>query len=156
MSTDVVVLDLARKAFGKPLIATNANETAPAFSPDGKFVAYQSDESGRLEVFVQAYPSGSKWQVTNGGGRGPRWTSGGRELVYRNDTTLFALPGTLQPFSAGQAQTLFSIPNIFAFDVTADGKRFVVAQDGENRENVDFVLITGWFDELRAKMQPSR
>ena len=156
LSTDVVVLDLARKTFGKPLVATNANETAPAFSPDGKFVAYQSDESGRPEVFVQAYPSGSKWQITSGGGREPRWTAGGREIIYRNDTTLFAVPVTLQPFSSGQAQTLFSLPNLFAFDVTADGKRFVVAQDAENRQNVDLVLITGWFEELRAKMQPAR
>jgi hypothetical protein len=63
---------------------------------------------------------------------------------------------TLQPFFYKTSQTLFSLPNLFAFGVTADGRRFVVAQDSENLENVNFVLITGWFEELKAKMRPTR
>lgn len=105
-------------------------------------------------MFVQAYPSGSKWQVTTSGGREPRWTKGGDELVYRRDNTLYAVRISRQPFSAGPAQTLLGIPNLFGFDVSADGTRFVVSLDAENREEVDFVLVTGWFEELRAKMQP--
>jgi len=86
-----------------------------------------------FEIFVQEYPSGNQWQVTTGGGVEPRWTSGGRELVYRNGATILAVPVTRQPFSAGTPQILFTIPNLFAYDVSADGKRFVVAQDAENQ-----------------------
>ena len=138
------------------LIATGANESQPSLSPDGKFLAYQSDESGRPEVYVQAYPSGSRWQITTGGGVEPRWTQGGRELIYRDRSTLFAVPVTLQPFSTGPAQSLFSVPNLFGYDVTGDGRRFVVAAQGKPEENVDFVVISSWFEELKGKMQGRR
>jgi hypothetical protein len=67
-----------------------------------------------------------------------------------------AVPVTVTPFSVGTPQTLFTLQNLFAFDVTADGKTFVVAQDGRSRENVEFVLVSGWFEELKAKMQGRR
>ena len=79
----------------------------------------------------------------------------GRPIVYRNGSTL-ASAHPLQPFSAGAAQTLFSAPNLFAFDVTKDGKRLVAVTQAEDRENVDFVLVSGWFEDLKAKMRPSR
>ena len=152
---DVVTVDVSTKK-SAAIASTDASESEPAFSPDGRYLAYQSDESGRNEVYVQEYPSGSRWQVTTSGASEPRWTSGGREIVYRNGTTLSALAVTPRPFSWSTPKVLFSIPNLFAFDVTADGQRFVIAQDSENSENVSFVLITGWFEELRAKMRPSR
>jgi eukaryotic-like serine/threonine-protein kinase len=154
-SFDVVALDLAQKSLSK-VAASAANESTPAISPDGRYVAYQSDESGSMEVFVQGYPTGSKWQVTAQGGNEPRWTKGGREIVYRNGGTLMAVPITLQPFAFGQPETLFNVPNAFAFDVTADGRRFVVVNQGSNRDDVQFVLISGWFEELKAKMRPAR
>ena len=95
-------------------------------------------------------------QVTTGGGVEPRWTSGGREIVYRNGHTILGVPVMLHPFSAGQPQTLFSAPNLFGFDVMPDGKRFVIAQDSDNRDSINFVLVSGWFEELRAKMQSGR
>jgi serine/threonine-protein kinase len=141
---------------GFRVAGTTANEGNGMLSPDGKFVAYQSDESGRTEIFVQAFPSGNKWQVTTAGGTQPRWASGGRELIYRNGSSVTAVPVTVTPFSVGTPQTLFTLQNLFAFDVTADGKTFVVAQDGRSRENVEFVLVSGWFEELKAKMQGRR
>ncbi len=154
-SHDVISVNLPKKAEAA-VVATAANESEPAFSPDGRFIAFQSDETGRPEVFVQAYPSGSTWQVTTTGGSEPKWTSQGREIVYRRGGAIVAAPIILQPFSIGPEQTLFNVPNAFAFDVTADGRRFVIGQDVANRELVDFVLVAGWFDELRTKMQPSR
>jgi serine/threonine-protein kinase len=155
VSFDVMALPLSG---GEPstVLGAGANEEQAAMSPDGRYLAFQSDETGRPEIFVQAYPSGGRWQVTTGGGSEPRWTSGGRELVYRNGPTVVAVPITLQPFAYGQPQTLFGVPNLFAFDVAADGKRFVVATDAEGRENTNFVLVTGWFEELKAKMSPAR
>ena len=144
-----------KNAHGIPVVATSSNESEAAFSPDGRFLAYQSDESGRPEIFVQAYPTGSKRQVTTAGGTEPRWTSGGRELVYRAGNAVMAVPITLQPFSVGPTQTLFTAPNLFAFDVTADGRRFVIALDAENRESVNLVLISGWWEELKARMRPA-
>lgn len=154
-SWDVVTIDIGSKTTDA-IAATTANETDPAFSPDGRYLAFQSDEPGRFEIFVQEYPSGSRWPLTTNGGSEPRWTSGGREIIYRNGTTLYAAPIMLRPFAVGTPQTLFSIPNLFAYDVTADGKRFVIAQDAENQENVNFALVTGWFEELRERMRPSR
>ncbi len=110
LSTDIVMVDLAQVSRPEALIATGANESQPSLSPDGKFLAYQSDESGRPEVYVQAYPSGSRWQITTGGGVEPRWTQGGRELIYRDRSTLFAVPVTLQPFSTGAVAVQRSQP----------------------------------------------
>jgi serine/threonine-protein kinase len=154
-SSEVTTVDLASK---KTSAATSspANETAPSFSPDGRLVAYQSDESGINEVFVQQFPSGSRWQVTTGGGSQPRWASGGREIVYRNGSTIFAVPVTLRPFSTGTPQTLFSTPNLFAFDITADGKSLVALQAGESPDNPNLVLVSSWFEELKAKVRPAR
>lgn len=128
-SFDVVTVDLASRK-QTAVVATAANESEPSFSPDGRFIAYQSDESGRSEVFVQAFPTGSN--------------------------TIYAVPIALQPFSAGAAQTLFSAPNLFAFDMTADGKRLVAVTQAEDSENVSLVLVSGWFEELKAKMRPAR
>jgi serine/threonine-protein kinase len=154
-SLDVMGVDVRTKKT-VTIAATAANETAPSFSPDGRYVAYQSDELGRTEVYVKEFPTGNSWQVTTNGGGEPRWTSGGREIVYRNGATLYAVPVTLQPFTHKAPQTLFSVPNMFAFDVSADGRRFVVAQDSDDPEAANFVLITGWFEELKAKMRLTR
>ena len=135
-----------------PLVASAANETEANFSPDGRYIAYQSDETGRSEIFVQAYPAGGRWQVTTTGGTEPRWTSKGRELVYRNGPTIVAVPITLQPFAAGGSRPLFGVADMFGFDVSPDGQRFVIRTDLTRTERENFVLVTGWFEELRAKM----
>jgi len=139
-----------------PFAASLASETGPSFSPDGRLIAYQSDESGTDEVWVQEFPPGSKWQVTTGGGTEPRWTSGGREIVYRNGGTIYAVPVTLRPFSKGTTQTIFSSVNLIGFDVAADGKRIVAVQQGESLENPHLVLVSGWFEELKARMRSAR
>ena len=154
-SYDVATVNVASREV-MTVVASPANEHEPSFSPDGGLVAYQSDESGISEVFVQEFPFGSKWQVTNGGGSQPRWSSGGREIVYLRSSTIYATPITLRPFSTGIPQQLFSAPNMVGFDISRDGKRIVALQQGENTENPHFVLITGWFEELKAKMRPTR
>ena len=72
-----------RKA--QPFLRTPFNETAPRFSPDGRWLAYISDESGRFEIYVQPYPGpGGKWQISTEGGTEPVWNPNGRELFYRS------------------------------------------------------------------------
>ena len=154
-SFDVVAVDVTTGKY-TAIVAGAGNETEPSFSPDGGFVAYQSDETGSNELFVHEYPSGSRWQVTTSGGEQPRWSSRGREIVYRNGSTLYAVPVTARPFSMGTPMILFSTPNLLSFDISADGKRIVALQQAESPENVHVVLVSGWFEELKAKVRPAR
>jgi serine/threonine-protein kinase len=155
-SFDILAFPLSSNEPVAALIASAANETEASFSPDGRYVAYQSDETGRSEIFVQTYPSGGRWQVTTTGGTEPRWTSKGRELVYRNGPTIVAVPISLQPFAAGTARPLFGVADMSGYDVSPDGQRFVIRTDPTSPERANFVLVTGWFEELRAKMGLAR
>ena len=107
------------------------------FSPDGKWVAYDSDESGRLEVYVRPFPGpGAAWQVSTGGGTSPRWRADGRELYFMApDSTLMAAPFNSHgsAFTAGKPQALFRTHIFFApskqqYDVSRDGRFLVVTQ----------------------------
>ena len=93
----------ARKA--QPFLRTPFNESAPRFSPDGRWLAYISDESGRYEIYVQPYPGpGGKWQISTEGGTEPVWNPNGRELFYRSGDKMMAVDITTQPgFAAGTA-----------------------------------------------------
>src|SRR3989304_5530797 len=88
---EVWVLNLAdRKA--NPFLKTSYEETAPKFSPDGKWLAYTSEESGRREIYVQPYPGpGGKWQISTDGGQEPVWNPKGGELFYRSGGQLMAV-----------------------------------------------------------------
>src|ERR1700676_5576985 len=85
-----------RKA--EPFLRTPFNEGAARFSPDGRWLAYISDESGRFEVYVQSYPGpGGKWQISTEGGTEPVWTRNGRELFYRSGDKMMAVDVATQP-----------------------------------------------------------
>jgi Tol biopolymer transport system component len=120
-----------------PLLNTKANESNGQISPDGKWVAYASDESGAWEVYVTSFPGGAgKWQVSRGGGSEPRWRGDGKELFYIAPTgMLMAVPVNAQSdFATGTPAPLFQIhgrapissTDIFTYDVTRDGQRFLV------------------------------
>jgi dipeptidyl aminopeptidase/acylaminoacyl peptidase len=131
---DLLVLPLTgenRKPY--PFLQTEFNETHSQFSPDGRFVAYASDESGRAEVYVQTFPaSGGKWQISTGGGDAPQWRRDGRELFYlAPDKTLMAVPiaagGSFEP---GTPVALFAT-RIPTGSLTSDRNHLVVAADGQ-------------------------
>ncbi len=155
---DIWVLRLGdRKA--QPFLQTQFNEREPQFSPDGRWIAYSSDESGRYEIYVQPFPGpGGKWQISTDGGREVLWNRNGRELFYRNRSKLMAVPITTQPnFSAGTPKALFegdyqmlpaqSTPN---YDVSADGQRFLMLKAVEQPAQINVVL--NWFEELKQKV----
>jgi dipeptidyl aminopeptidase/acylaminoacyl peptidase len=130
---DVWVLPLQPKGEPIPIARTNANESRPRFSPDGRWIAYESDESGRNEVYVQPIPpTGGKSQVSTKGGTFPIWR--GRELFFVDDqNTVVAVPvaasGTTVSF--GPPSSLFSMQRAMGFsgmtyDVTEDGRTFLV------------------------------
>ncbi len=93
----------------EPFLRTPANENVPQFSPDGHWLAYVSDASGRNEIYVQPYPGpGGKWQISTEAGREVLWNRNGRELFYRSGNKMMAVDITTQPgFSAGTPKMLF-------------------------------------------------
>jgi Tol biopolymer transport system component len=135
---DLWVLPLEGDHKPVPYLKTEFNEAQGQFSPDGHFVAYRSDESGRVEIYVQPFPlksgGGGKWMVSRGGGTQPRWRRDGKELFYiANDLmVMMAVDVSTSPtFKAGIPQALFEravipVAVTFLWDVSADGKRFLL------------------------------
>ena len=128
-------LDGDRKAF--PLLTSTALKGGPRLSPDGRWLAYQTDESGTRQIVVQPFPAVNegKWQVSTNGGIEARWRRDGRELFYLGlDGAIMAVEVTPGPtFDAGPPKALFNtgviVPAFVAeyfYDVTADGQRFLV------------------------------
>ena len=158
---DVVVMSVADKKT-VPWLTTRAAEMLPAFSPDGKWVAYQSDETGQPEVYVRPYPGpGGKWQVSRGGGGIPVWTKNGREIVYVNvaspdQVKAVEITPAGDTISSGTPQLLFEFPavhppNAWWFDASPDGTRFVVLKGGEQVPSgmAHFTLITNFPARVR-------
>jgi serine/threonine protein kinase len=136
------------------------NESAPEFSPDGHWLAYVSDESGRREIYVQAYPGpGGKWQISTDGGTEPRWGRDG-EIFYRSGEKMMAVRTTLKPgFSADKPAMLFeghyepTLATKANYDVTPDGQRFLMVKANEqNISATQINVVLNWFEELKQKV----
>ena len=134
---------------------------SPELSPDARFVAYESNESDRYEVYVQPFPDGgAKWQVSTNGGSQPRWHGDGKEIFYVEGDTLMAVSVATSPvFSPGAAQPLFEDETAFAsrgqqYDVTPDGQRFVVIETlGDAGAGQAIHVVQNWFEEFRGREQ---
>lgn len=133
---------------------------APELSPDGRYVAYQSDESGRAEVYVRPFPEGSgKWQISIDGGGQPRWQGDGSEIFYVKDDTLMVVPVTSQQnFTYGAPRALFDGEGAFRgrgqhYDVTADGQRFVVVEGRRSADLRQIQVVQNWYEEFRDREQ---
>jgi serine/threonine-protein kinase len=146
-------------------LGTPATEGAPHFSPDGRFLSYVSDESGRPEIYVQPFPGpGGKWQISTDGGIEPLWNPNGRELFYRSGNRMMAVPVTMQPvFSAGRPTILFEGDYLASpfpqtgttYDVTRDGQRFLMAKDVESAAATQINVVVNWHEELK-RLVPTR
>ncbi len=134
---------------------TPAQEVPGRFSPDGKWVVYQSSESGRDEVYVVSFPStGTRHQVSAGGGRHPRWSRSG-ELFYWQDSTLMAVRVTTAAgFHRETPRPLFSMtdadPAFGRWDVSADGQRFLIAGRNPDAPAREINVVLNWSATLRA------
>jgi serine/threonine-protein kinase len=166
---DIAIATLTPKIDTQPLLNTTFNESAPAISPDGRWLAYESDESGRTEVYVQPFPAveRERWPISIGGGREPRWSRDGRELFF-TDRSEWTAPGVLmavsvQPgstFIRGKPTAILKIPGgaTLAYDVAPDG-RFLFhfhpsALDGAtNRQEI--MVVQNWTEELKQRV-PTR
>jgi hypothetical protein len=126
------------------------------FSPDGKWVAYESNETGRNEVYVVPYPGpGGKSQVSTDGGTQPRWNHNGRELFFRNGDKMMAVNvETGAAFRPGSAYMLFETV-AGDYDVTPDGRSFLMMKQaavGPGGAGSELHVILNWFEELRRKV----
>jgi Tol biopolymer transport system component/DNA-binding winged helix-turn-helix (wHTH) protein len=138
-----------------------ANERAPKLSPDGRYVAYVSDESGRNEIYVQPFPEGGrKWAISGNGAIQVRWARNGRELFYVEGSTLMSVPvRTVPAFAPGTPAALFS-HSAFAnwvdpnYDVSADGQRILVPETlGAQGPERMIRVVQNWFAEFRDRSQ---
>ena len=135
----------------------------PEFSPDGRYLAYQSDESGRIEVYVRPFPqvNSGLWQISMAGGTRPAWARSGRELFYLDESnTLTAVPVQTSgsTFSAGTPAKVFDTKYATPFpprnyDVSPDGQRFLMVKDhpapAQTGTPVSMILVQSWTEELK-------
>jgi eukaryotic-like serine/threonine-protein kinase len=157
---DIWTLRLDGEPKPQPFLRTKSNEDAPMFSPDGHWLAYQSDESGRYEIYVRPFPGpGGKWQISTEGGTEPVWAKNGRELFYRSANKMMAATVESKPlFAASKPRQLFEglydggafdfEPN---YDVAPDGQRFLMLEPTEQAKATpqQINVVLNWSDELR-------
>ncbi len=160
---DIVSVALDGRRAATPFAAGAANETSPAISPRGRWVAYTSNESGRREVYLRAFAgSGRTWPVSIDGGASPRWRGDERELFYLQGAQLMAAPVRLDGDtpSIGPGRALFSDTafswsgaDLFRYDVAADGQRFIAVQPDPREERaLQLVVVPGFAAEMRSRL----
>jgi Tol biopolymer transport system component len=154
---DLWVLPLEGDRKPIPLLATEFDENDGQFSPDGHFVAYVSDESGRPEIYVRGFSgtsAGGKWLVSKSGGSSPRWRRDGGALFYlaADGTVMQAEVNTSAAFQVGMLKELFKLaPGATTLDVTGEGKRFHVGVPVEQQAQTPFTVALNWYGGLAAR-----
>jgi eukaryotic-like serine/threonine-protein kinase len=152
---DLWILPMHGDRTPRPFLQTHFAEWGPGFSPDGHWIAYTSDESGRSEVYVRPYPGpGGKWQISTKGGEEPRWSQSG-ELFYRNATKWMAVRVHTSPiFSVEKPQVMFegNYINVMGieYDVAPDGRHFVMIEANEPKSPpTELSAVVNWLTELK-------
>jgi serine/threonine-protein kinase len=166
---DLYTVSMAADHTVKPLLVTKFNEREPAFSPDGRWLAYVSDESGHDEVLVRRYPAlDAPVRVTDNGGEAPVWSADSREIFFARGTGIFVVP-----FHDGQtgrstrlvdgtqrgSRNFLGLPVPYGrnFDVSPDGRRFLMLQQVSSTPNGgEYHVVVNWFSELRARFTTAR
>ena len=163
---DIMVLRLEGDRKPQPFLKTPFDEGGAIFSPgpEPRYVAYQSNETGRYEVYVQPFPGpGGKWQVSSDGGAEPLWASSGRELFYRNADKVMAVDVQTRPtFSASKPRLLFEGRYLLArglfpyWDVAPDGQRFLMIKSEDDAGQPQLQVVVNWFEELKRRVPAKR
>ena len=143
----------------RPWLATPFAEQSARLSPDGKWIVYQSEESGRSEIYVRAFPdSDQKWKISSEGGRMPTWRGDGREIFYVSlDRNMMAVPVSPGPssFEVGASVMLFEarvrMHATLQYDVSRDGQRFLLNQEIQGASAEPVTLLQNWDVKLPAK-----
>ena len=153
---DIWMLSLDGERAARPFLQSSSNESHAAFSPNGRWIAYTSDESGRQEVYVRSFPEpGAKRQVSTEGGFDPLWNPNGRELFYRREGQMIAVETKAEgELVLGTPRLLFEsdshMPQESSYDVSADGERFVMIDRGESVPPPrELVLVQNFAEEVK-------
>jgi len=159
---DIWTVPLQGERTPRLFLQTNFDNWGAVFSPDGRWIAYTSNESGRSEINVRPYPGpGGKWQVSTEGGEEPRWAKSGRELFYRNGTKwMSARVQTSPDFAAQKPEVMFegNFVNVLGieYDVAPDGNHFIMIQADEPKSPpTELNVIVNWREELNRQI-PAR
>jgi len=161
---DVMMLRLDTRRI-QPLVRTPAIERNGEISPDGRWLAYQSDESGQSEIYVRPFPAvdSGRWQISTTGGTRPLWSRNGRELFYLSPMDSSLMNVAVEPgptWAAGAPAKLLERPVPYmatyagrTYDVSAGGQRFLmpdyVTPPNSNAGPTSLVVVQNWFEELR-------
>lgn len=170
---DLYSVRFAEDSLAQPLLTNEGyDESGPAISPDGRWLAYVSDQTGRREVFIRPYPdvNSSQVQVSDGGARNVVWDPDGQSVYYITDGPTLGEGRSLMvaelrpgpPMAVLRRRALFDIPNAFyfanfttSFDISPDGERFLMAraasQDTPDRRR--FVLVKNWIREVEERIR---
>jgi Tol biopolymer transport system component len=140
-----------------PVVQSSFDDIWGVISPDGKWMAYQSNESGRMEVYITAFPAGgAKWQVSSEGGVQAKWRRDGKELFFLDSADNLMAVDVVASGNAvrlGVPHALFHVPaaqrQVGAFDVTADGKKFLLNSGSDKEGNQPLTLVLNWLSELK-------
>jgi serine/threonine-protein kinase len=170
---DIGALSMEGDQKQRPLLKEKYSEVQPKISPDGRWMAYTSNESGQNQVYVRPYPDveGGRWQVSTGGGDSPLWSSDGRELFYRIGDEVMAVSIQTKPvfnietpkslFHGKYASADFSFQTLAlsAWDISPDGKRFLMMKDAQGMSGnaaASFPrrlnIVLNWFEELKQRV----
>jgi len=161
--SDLWVLPLEGDRKPVPLLRTEFNEANSTFSPDGRWVAYVSNETGRNEIYVRPFvSSGSsgpslgegKWQVSKDGGTNPKWRADGKEIIFSFGPAMMSVDvnGAGAGFQMGTAKQLFQFPPNNGWDITSDGKRFmmiVAPNQGVQAAPTPITVVLNWQADLK-------
>ena len=160
-SADVYTLALAGEPQAKAIVKGLAYEGGPQFSPDGRWLAYGSDESGASQIYVRPFPGPDRrWLVSTQGGRQPRWNPNGKEVFYRDGNKMMAVDVSTRPdMVLSPPRLLFDQRYAFGVGVTTPNydvldERFVMvkSESGSGRLNI----VLNWFDELKVRVQTGK
>jgi serine/threonine-protein kinase len=169
VTENIVWFDTAGKAEPRTLLDSESKFLNAAVSPDGRWLAYESNELGAPEIFVRPFPAlhSGLWQVSTGGGTRPLWSRDGKELFYLDASTFFLTAVAVEPreeaLSIGRPEVVIRKAYVNAlmartYDVSPDGRRFLMIKEATpEQDDADgqIVLVQNWFDELR-RLAPAR
>jgi serine/threonine-protein kinase len=165
---DIAVLTVAGERERRPLLSSQFNEYRPVLSPDGRWLAYESDESGQNEVFVRPFPEvgTGRWQVSSGGGVQPKWSRDGRTLFFIGPTSL--MESTVRDGVSFTHDTPKAVldrqPYLYnpfpprIYDVSPEGQRFLMMKlpgpetEAETQPPPQFIVVTNWIEELKQRV----
>jgi len=160
-SQDIKVLSLDGTRQIQPLIETRSNERNGIVSPQGRWLAYESDSSGQFEIYVRPFPNvnDGQWQVSSAGGTRPLWAPNGRELFYVGPSGALMsarVDASGSAWSASTPRKIVDGPYVTitsgsgrSYDVSPDGRRFLMVKRPAMRASAQIVIVQNWFEELR-------